>query len=490
MSDAPDNTENEKRPKVFISYAWTSEEYKGRVEDLASRLVNPGGLDVQFDAWDLKHGQNKYAYMESMAKDPDITHVLMLFNPTYKSKANDKDGGVGDESQIISPEIYEDVGQTKFVGAIFDRGEEGDDPIPVFYKGRIHFDLSDPDTHHKQFEALLRHIYGKPESVRPTKSPPPSFVTNTETPVLALGFRVGDHRRRLIEGNPAQRGILRDAFEEATRQMGDLEVLDAKEGENLDEVIVEALGASIPLRDDICQLLRDQLRYCDDADVSEFRRFLEGLEPWLDVETSSAPPPSESGAYDGIRFFIQELVLHLLATLIEEERLDLAEELFLKPFFFEGDGQTATPGIEVFTAHLHHLECLRKARIREGGENPPQSVVAQLLHHRLVDQNRGWKTIIQADLLFWLRSIDDKGDYLTWVRPSALYHLERYQPCRVFSKAKIDEALRQQLTVFLRRELEEVADLAEKGTKFLNSGTRDQFWQRYDWSWPHILALK
>ena len=43
-------------PKVFISYSWDVAE---RVKELTERLVNPGGVDVVFDIWDLKEGQDK-----------------------------------------------------------------------------------------------------------------------------------------------------------------------------------------------------------------------------------------------------------------------------------------------------------------------------------------------------------------------------------------------------------------------------------------------
>lgn len=48
--------EDDKTPKVFISYSWSSDEL---VLDLAKRLV-AHGVDVVLDKWDLKEGNDKF----------------------------------------------------------------------------------------------------------------------------------------------------------------------------------------------------------------------------------------------------------------------------------------------------------------------------------------------------------------------------------------------------------------------------------------------
>ena len=92
-------------PKVFISYAWGSEDYKIKVLSFATDLMNDG-IEVILDQWSLKEGNDTYAFMEQSATDPTITNVLILLDPVYEKKANGRDGGVGTETQIISPEIY------------------------------------------------------------------------------------------------------------------------------------------------------------------------------------------------------------------------------------------------------------------------------------------------------------------------------------------------------------------------------------------------
>ena len=52
-------------PKIFISYSWSSSSHERWVLELAERLVSDG-VDVTLDKWDLKEGQDKFSFMESM----------------------------------------------------------------------------------------------------------------------------------------------------------------------------------------------------------------------------------------------------------------------------------------------------------------------------------------------------------------------------------------------------------------------------------------
>ena len=59
------------KPKVFISYAWGTDEYQGRVLSFATDLINDG-IDVVLDKWDLSEGNDTYAFMEKCASDAGI----------------------------------------------------------------------------------------------------------------------------------------------------------------------------------------------------------------------------------------------------------------------------------------------------------------------------------------------------------------------------------------------------------------------------------
>lgn len=44
--------------------------------------------------------------MESMVQDSSIDKVLIICDKGYKEKADDREGGVGTETQIITPTLY------------------------------------------------------------------------------------------------------------------------------------------------------------------------------------------------------------------------------------------------------------------------------------------------------------------------------------------------------------------------------------------------
>ena len=121
-------------PKIFISYSWSSDEM---VLALAERLVSHG-IDVVLDKWDLKEGQDKYVFMERCVNDPEITKVLIICDKAYAQKANDRTGGVGDETVIISSELYGNTGQEKFIPIIAEKDEEGNPYVPTYIKTRIY----------------------------------------------------------------------------------------------------------------------------------------------------------------------------------------------------------------------------------------------------------------------------------------------------------------------------------------------------------------
>ena len=168
--------ENIITPKVFISYSWAVQD---KTIELAERLI-ANGVDVVLDVYDLKDGQDKYAFMEKSVNDTTVTHVLIICDKTYAEKANKRTGGVGDETVIISPEIYENVEQTKFIPVIFEKDDTGKAYCPAYIKSRIYVDLSDDNTYESEYEKLLRDLYHKPLFQKPALGRKPEWL-ETET---------------------------------------------------------------------------------------------------------------------------------------------------------------------------------------------------------------------------------------------------------------------------------------------------------------------
>ena len=163
------------KPKVFISYAWGSEEYQRKVLLFASNLVGDG-IEVVLDKWDLTEGNDTYYFMEKCVNDDTITNVLILLDPIYEKKANDHTGGVGTETQIISPEVYEKVTQNKFIPIVMERNEYGEVCKPTYLNGKLHFDLSLPDSYDEEYRRLVKRLYGEEIYRKPELGKKPNWV--------------------------------------------------------------------------------------------------------------------------------------------------------------------------------------------------------------------------------------------------------------------------------------------------------------------------
>ncbi len=163
-------------PKVFISYSWTSEEYKRRVLDLAIRLRNDG-VDVILDQWELRPGHNIYAFMEQSLKDSD--KVLILCDKEYASKADNRSRGVGAETQIITPDVYGKYRQEKFIPVIVEKSAV----VPSYLRSvdAVYY------TKDEEYKDLFLAILGKPrEEKRPL--PEATFEWLIDKSITSQGF--------------------------------------------------------------------------------------------------------------------------------------------------------------------------------------------------------------------------------------------------------------------------------------------------------------
>ncbi len=155
---------NKKVEKVFISYSWTPDCNKKWVEQLVNRLESDG-IEVVVDFKDLKLGHDKYAFMERTVNDDTIKKVLVICNKTYKEKADGRIGGVGDESAIITSQMYGNVRQEKFIPVVNEYDENGKPFLPNYLASRMYADLTDFEVGYKQ---LLNNIDEVDETDVPT----------------------------------------------------------------------------------------------------------------------------------------------------------------------------------------------------------------------------------------------------------------------------------------------------------------------------------
>ena len=162
-------------PKVFISYAWGTQDYQMKVLAFATALKGDG-IDVVIDKWSVEAGNDMNSFMEKSVHDASITNVLILLDKNYADKADGRQGGVGTETQIISQEVYKKADQNKFVPIIFERDSNGEVCKPIYLRGRFHFDLSVADNYDEQYKNLVRSLYGIDTYKEPDLGKKPKWV--------------------------------------------------------------------------------------------------------------------------------------------------------------------------------------------------------------------------------------------------------------------------------------------------------------------------
>ena len=232
-------------PKFFISYAWGSQEHDGKVIALATDLKTDG-VEVVFDKWQLKEGNDTISFMEKSVLDESITNVLILIDPTYAKKANERAGGVGTETQIISAEVYNKVEQRKFIPVVFEKDDEGNICKPQYLKGLLHFDLSTPDKYDTEYRRMVRTLYGIDTYKEPELGNPPAWLE--ETPKVSYKSRVTSDFFRGTASDAVKKSKFDENLEELKSQ-----ILEYRYTE---EEVISCYLELMPFRDEFLLLVK------------------------------------------------------------------------------------------------------------------------------------------------------------------------------------------------------------------------------------------
>ena len=154
-------------PKVFISYTYDSPEHEKWVEKLARNLCNPGGVDVIFDKWDARLGDNLPFFMEQGLSNAHL--VLCICSDKYVQKANKGLGCAGYEKKIMSQILMKDANKEFVIPVMVNNTTK---ELPIFLSGDKYIDFSSND-YYGSFRDLLYRIHGKDKELKPNISTNP-----------------------------------------------------------------------------------------------------------------------------------------------------------------------------------------------------------------------------------------------------------------------------------------------------------------------------
>lgn len=233
-------------PKIFLSYAWGTDEHDKNVILFATDLKKDG-VEVVFDKWQLKEGFDTYAFMEKSATDPSITNVLVLLDPVYAEKADSRIGGVGTETQIISPEVYCEVEQDKFIPVVFERDEDGKICKPKYLRGLLHFDLTQDEKYDVEYQRLVRRLYGIDTIKEPELGNPPAWLE--EIPKVSYKSKVSNEFFKGSSPDKLKKKKFNENLSEVIKQIFDYSYI------NIDDLTKE-YSELVPFRDEFLLLLK------------------------------------------------------------------------------------------------------------------------------------------------------------------------------------------------------------------------------------------
>jgi hypothetical protein len=404
------------KPKLFISYAWSTQEHMDWVLRLAADLRS-NGVDAILDKWHLKEGQDAFAFMERMVTDQSVSKVAVICDKAYAERAKARKGGVGAESQIMSAELYGKVDQTKFVAIAREKDENDRAYMPAFFTTRIYIDLSEGADFARGFEQLLRWCFDKPLYVEPELGEPPAFLDEEAAPMVA---RAAPVERLLREPIPNEQNIVTAAVS-FLREISVTSVdFQAKfePDEAHDEAVFRTIEGLAPLVGQLLRVVEGAIQADDEGRVQiAFHDYLEHIIPHLDAGPTKWSP-------DPTKFYAHFAFVAFLAISVRNRKLEVANLFLNSPYLKESysgmTGKSVT--YEVFRAYLPSLDA-RNSRL---GLNR-LSLHADLIKQVCDTIGFAFRDFVQADFILYLRGAalgferNEASTYRGWWPTSALY---------------------------------------------------------------------
>lgn len=421
-------------PRLFISYSWSSSEHEAWVLSLATELVE-NGVDVILDKWHLKEGHDSIAFMEQTVSDPAVSKVIIVCDRQYADKADDRSGGVGTETQIISPKIYAKRDQDKFVAVLSEKDDDGKPCLPTYYSSRIYIDLSDESQYAVNFDQLLRWIFDKPLHVRPEIGRPPSFITDSDS---AIHLATSTSARRVLDAIRTNKGMwpgaLQDYFSQISRNLEQFRISQG-EGE-FDERVVENIETFLSYRNEIVEVLITLSQYIDSEEVGvRLHRFLEQLYPY--TQRPESVTTSSNWDFDNFGFIVHEIFLYAVASLLKHEQFGNVGYLLRNGYYVGRAASDNGDGIVPFSRFGCRLTSLIHRNQRLGLRR--LSLHADMLESRSHASGVDFSYLMQADFALYMRDCLDcirgeDGQY--WWPETLLYSGRQHTPFEVFARSQ------------------------------------------------------
>jgi len=398
------------------------------------------GVDVKLDKWDLKEGHDLNAFMESMVHDPAITKVIMVFDREYSQRADDKQGGVGTETQIISTEVYKSVQQDKFVGVVRERDDSGEACVPIYYRGRKYIDLSDDSSYHDQYEMLLRWIYNKPLHKKPEIGSKPAFLDDESSSQISssLSSAFRSAVDAIKKNKPNAPFLAKGYIDILVSELSRYPVKPNGE-QHLDDQVISRIEEMRLLRNQVLDFFSHVVRFQSNGEVlKQVHSFFERSIAYSMADHSAGS--HQPAQFDNYKFFLYELFLYFSAMMIKEEKFSELNDFLKKEYYSEGLEfySRADAPLADFSFFYRDMESLEHRNNRLGLRRV--SLVADLIKDNVEEAFVHHRDLVQADLVLYIRSLVRRtktGLYCFWFPVNLVYFANSFGcPFEAFLKSR------------------------------------------------------
>lgn len=314
--------------KVFVSYSWGTKEHQDWVVNLGTRLMNDS-VDVVLDRWSLKDGHDIHSFMEEMVKADDIFRVLIICDRKYKEKADNREGGVGTETQIITPTIYSNQKQEKFIPIVIERDEEGKPYLPIYLSSRKYIDFSKDEYYEDSYEELLRNILEAPAIPKPKLGNiPPLYITESSVNLSETKSRLRTLENQAKKNPDKINSYALSFIESFLDKLWDFELKSvSKSVLDFGEDLTANLLSYKILRDDFISFLFIVTQTENSFDIDELISFFEKQPLYLVPKEESGRRSWGSSDFDNFKIIFHELFVYTIAVCLKNKNYILIQDL-------------------------------------------------------------------------------------------------------------------------------------------------------------------
>lgn len=345
--------------KVFISYSWGTKEHQDWVVSLGTRLMSDT-VDVILDRWSLRDGHDIHSFMEEMVKADDIFRVLIICDSNYKDKANGRKGGVGTETQIITPEIYNNQKQEKFIPIVVERDESDKVCLPIYLSSRKYIDFSKDEFFEDSYEELLRNILEAPSIPKPKLGEKaPHYITDSSVNLSEINSKLKTLESQIKKYPDKINIYASDFLETFLERLWDFQ-FSCKENSIVEygDALYKNLLSYKELKSSFITFILLISQLDKNFDVDELIAFFEKQPLYLKSKENVGN--YYSGDFDNYKIIFHELFICTISASLKNKNYDLVKELLHSRYHIKDEYYNHTQKPSRFTFLYKYHENLEK----------------------------------------------------------------------------------------------------------------------------------